>query len=368
MTAGTLARAGARAAAGERLTPEEGRLLLEEADLLALGEWARAARDRLHPEPVVTFVIDRNINYTNVCVNRCSFCAFYRDPGHPEAYLLPREEIFHKIEETLEQGGTQILMQGGLHPDLDLTYFEELFRAVKKRYAVHLHALSPPEIAFLAEGAGLPLKEVLARLQRAGLDSVPGGGAEVLVDRVRRGISPRKIDAATWLQVMEEARGLGLASTATLMFGSVETPAEIVEHLERIRSLQDRTHGFTAFIPWTYQPGKTALGGAAATGVEYLRVLALSRLYLDNVPNIQASWVTQGPKLGQVSLFFGANDMGSTMLEENVVAAAGVRFRMTSEEMVRLIRDAGFVPAQRDTRYRLLRRFPAPEGPPEERP
>ena len=359
MTAGMLDRAGTGAAAGGRLSPDRALALLEEAPLLDLGEWARAARDRLHPEPVVTFVIDRNINYTNVCVNRCAFCAFYRDPDAPDAYVLPRGEIFRKIEETLACGGTQILMQGGLHPDLDLGYFEGLFRAVKERYDVHLHALSPPEIAFLAEREGLSVAEVLERLRRAGLDSIPGGGAEILSDRVRARISPRKIDAGTWLRVMEEAHGLGLPSTATMMFGSVERPAEIVEHLERIRSLQDRTGGFTAFIPWSYQPGNTALGGEAATGVEYLRVLAVSRLYLDNVANIQASWVTQGPKMGQVALLFGANDLGSTMLEENVVAAAGVRFRMTPEEMVRLIRDAGFVPAQRDTRYRVLRRWDA---------
>lgn len=348
---------GEKIARGERITPEEGCLLLEKADLLSLGQWSSQVRDRKHPDRTVTFVIDRNINYTNVCVNRCRFCAFYRAPEAEDAYLLSRESIFSKIEETLDQGGTQILMQGGIHPDLSLSYFEALFQAIKTRFVIQVHALSPPEIVHLAHQSSLPVREVLARLKRAGLDSIPGGGAEILVDRVRRLISPRKISALEWLQVMREAHDVGFPSTATMMFGSVETADEIVEHLVRIRNLQDETRGFTAFIPWSYQPGNTDLQGESATGIEYLRILAVSRIMLDNVDNIQASWVTQGAKMGQVALFFGANDMGSTMLEENVVAATGLFHTMTPGEMVRLIANAGFRPAQRNTTYELLNRF-----------
>ncbi len=342
---------------GKRLSFEEGLFLLEKADFLTLGEWAQKISNRKHPDRTVTFIIDRNINYTNICINRCRFCAFYRSPEDPDAYLLTLEEICEKIEETLELEGTQILMQGGIHPDLTLEYFENLFKEIKARYPIHIHALSPPEIVYLSRQSGLQVSDVLTRLKSAGLDSIPGGGAEILVDRVRSLISPNKISQKDWGDVMREAHALQIPSSATMMFGSIETPDEIVLHLIRVRELQDETGGFTAFIPWSYQPGNTELGGGSSTGVEYLRVLALSRIILDNIENIQASWVTQGAKMGQTALFFGANDMGSTMLEENVVAATGVTHSMTPEEIIRLIRDAGFLPAQRNTTYQILKRF-----------
>ncbi len=343
--------------AGSRLTAEEGLLLLEKADLLTLGEWATKIRDRKHPGRTVTFIIDRNINYTNVCVNRCRFCAFYRPPGAPGAYVLSKDQIFRKIEETLEQGGTQILMQGGLHPDLSIEYYEELFQAIKQKYPIRVHALSPPEIIHISRQSSLTVREVLTRLQASGLDSIPGGGAEILDDGVRTLVSPNKILSGEWLSVMREAHHLGIPSTATMMFGSVESPRSRIRHLIRVRNLQDETGGFTAFIPWSYQPGNTDLSGETATGAEYLRVLAVSRILLDNIENIQASWVTQGTKMGQVALFFGANDMGSTMLEENVVAATGVSHQMTPKEMIRIIRKAGFLPAQRNNVYEILKKY-----------
>ncbi len=344
-----------KAASGKRLTPEEGLTLLKYADLLTLGELANNARKRVHPERVVSFIVDRNINYTNICVNKCKFCAFYRDAASPDAYLLSREEIFRKIEETLAQGGTQILMQGGVHPDLGIEYFEDLFSSIKSRYTIQIHSLSPAEVSFIAQHAKINIKEALLRLRAAGLDSIPGGGAEILVDRVRKKVSPNKIRWRQWAEVMKTAHGLGMLTTATMMFGSLETKKEIVEHLVRLREIQDETRGFSAFIPWTYQPGNTELGGRAATAVEYLKTLALSRIMLDNFDNIQASWVTQGAKIAQVALEFGANDFGSTMIEENVVAAAGITFRMTRQEIVNLIKDAGYIPAQRDTGYRILK-------------
>ncbi|OIP65094.1 MAG: dehypoxanthine futalosine cyclase [Nitrospirae bacterium CG_4_9_14_3_um_filter_53_35] len=341
----------------KRLTQEEGLFLLEKADLLTLGEWAQRSRRRKHPDQTVTFIIDRNINYTNICINRCRFCAFYRSKGDPDAYLLSREETFRKIQETLNLGGTQILMQGGLHPDLSIEYFEELFHEIKTRYPIHIHALSPPEIVHLSRQSDLSIRDVLTRLKASGLDSIPGGGAEILVDRVRSRISPNKISQKIWLDVMREAHGLGIPASATMMFGSIEEPEDVIQHLIRIRDLQDETGGFTAFIPWSYQPGNTELGGETVTGVEYLRVLSISRLLLDNIDNIQASWVTQGAKMGQAALFFGANDFGSTMIEENVVSATGVSYRMSAEEIIRLIRDAGFQAAQRNTTYQILKRF-----------
>jgi len=334
--------------------------LLEHGDLLALGAAADEVRRRLHPTDDVTFVVDRNINYTDYCVSGCRFCAFYKEPGSGEGYLLSRDEIFRKIEETLALGGTAIMMQGGLSPDLDICWFERVFADIKERYPIHIHSLSPPEVAHIAAQSGLTVAETLRRLQAAGLDSLPGGGAEVLVDRVRREISPHKIPTAAWLEVMRAAHALGMRTTATMMFGSVDTPAERVEHLRRIRDLQDETGGFTAFIPWTFAATNTALqeGHLAATGNDYLRLLALSRVYLDNVSNLQASWVTQGLRMGQVALAFGANDMGSTMIEENVVRAAGVSHAVTVEELVRLIAAAGFTPVQRDTLYGEVRRYP----------
>lgn len=347
----------ARAAAGERLALEEGIFIYHHADLLALGRAADQVRRRLHPDGLVTFVISRNINYTNICQCGCRFCAFYRKAGHPEAYLLTREEIFAKIEDTLANEGTELLIQGGLHPDLGLDYYLSLLSAIKGRFPVHLHSLSPPEVAHAARKSGLSIRDALARLKEAGLDSLPGGGAEILAERVRRLVSPNKITWEEWLEVMRQAHNLGLKSSATMMFGHVETVSERVLHMVRIRELQDETGGFTAFIPWAYAPGNTALGGPSASAVDYLKTLALSRLMLDNIPNIQVSWVTQGLKLAQVALSFGGNDFGSTMLEENVVRAAGVACRASRQEIIRHIKDAGFIPAQRTTLYDVLKTF-----------
>ncbi len=353
-----------RAGAGERLGEEEGVRLLREAPLLELGRAADEVRRRLHPDNRVTFVVDRNINYSNICTMGCRFCAFHRLPGDPEGYVLSREEIFEKIREAVELGATQILMQGGINPDLDLAWFEELLSSIRERFPVHIHSLSPPEVAYLARREKLPVRTVLERLRRAGLASVPGGGAEILDDRVRREISPRKIDTAAWLAVMREAHLLGMRSSATMMFGTVETDQELVRHLLRLRQLQDETGGFTAFIPWSFQPGNTDLGGEEASGQRYLRVLAVSRLILDNIPNLQVSWVTQGAAMAQVALYFGANDFGGTMLEENVVRAAGVDYRIPREEILRAIRETGRVPAKRDTLYRILEEYGAnPAGP-----
>ena len=343
---------------GEPLTRGEALSLLTQGKLLTVGKLADGIRQRLHPRKVVTFVNDRNVNYTNVCESKCKFCAFYRDHRADDAYLLAEEEIFRKIEELVAVGGTQLLMQGGLHPELTIHWFEELFREIRRRFpGVQNHSLSPAEITHIARISGLTMPETLRRLHDAGLNSVPGGGAEILVDTVRQKISPNKIGWQGWAAVMREAAGLGMPTTATMMFGSSEGPEEIVEHLFRIRELQADGGSFTAFIPWTYQPGNTELGGESATGVEYLKVLALSRMVLDNIPNIQASWVTQGDRLAQVALFFGANDLGGTMLEENVVAAAGCTFRMSREEMVELIRGGGFIPAQRSTSYELIKMY-----------
>ena len=343
---------------GEPLDRAEALRLLTEGDLLALGKLADGIRKRLHPENIVTFVVDRNVNYTNVCESKCRFCAFYRDENSADAYLLGEEEIFRKIEELVAVGGTQLLMQGGLHPGLGIEFFERLFRGIRERFpAVQNHSLSPAEITHIASVSSLTVRETLGRLKAAGLDSIPGGGAEILVDEVRREISPNKIGWAGWATVMREAFRLGMPTTATMMFGSRERPEDIVEHLFRVRELQAEGGTFTAFIPWTYQPGNTELGGKTASGVEYLKVLALARIILDTIPNIQASWVTQGAKMAQVALFFGANDLGGTMLEENVVAAAGCVFRMDRDEMVDLIKGAGFGAAQRTTLYRIVGEF-----------
>jgi cyclic dehypoxanthinyl futalosine synthase len=359
---GASAAAGPEPAAGPpagRIGDIEALALLEAGDLLEVGARADEVRRRLHPGDEVTFIVDRNINYTDYCISGCRFCAFYKKPGSGEGYLLAEEDIHRKIEETIALGGTAIMMQGGLHPDLDICWFEQVFGGIKARYPIHIHSLSPPEIVHIAKLSGLTIEETLTRLRAAGLDSLPGGGAEVLVDRVRQEISPHKIPTDTWLEVMRVAHRLGMSTTATMMFGSLDTPAERVEHLRRIRDLQDETGGFTAFIPWTFQAGNTELqaGHVAATGFDYLRMLAVSRIYLDNVPSIQASWVTQGLRMGQVALAFGANDMGSTMIEENVVAAAGVRNQCDVGEMVRLIRAAGRTPVQRDTLYAEVKRY-----------
>lgn len=329
--------------------------LLTETDLLSLGKLADGVRRRLHPDRRVSFVVDRNVNYTNVCTSKCRFCAFYREASHPDAYVLDYREVFSKVGELADHGGTQLLMQGGLHPDLQIGWFEDLFRQLRKRYpTVRIHSLSPAEVTHIAAISGLTMAECLRRLQRAGLQSLPGGGAEILVDEVRQVISPNKIGWQDWAAVMREAHRLGMPTTATMMFGAGERPEDIVEHLFRVRELQAERGGFTAFIPWSYQPGNTALGGEQASGVEYLRVLALSRVILDNVPNIQASWVTQGARMAQIALFFGANDLGGTMLEENVVAAAGVDFRLSREEIIELARGAGFIPMRRTTTYEVL--------------
>lgn len=343
---------------GGSLCRSEALRLLADADLLEIGKLADSMRRRLHPDNRVTFVVDRNVNYTNICESKCRFCAFYRDREAPDAFMLAEDAIFAKIQELVDVGGTQLLMQGGLHPGLGIDWFEKLFREIKKRYPhVQNHSLSPAEITQIARVSELSIPETVRRLKQAGLDSVPGGGAEILVDRVRNEISPRKIGWEGWATVMREAARQGMPTTATMMFGSTETPEDIVEHIFRVRELQSGGGSFTAFIPWTYQPGNTELGGKGATGIEYLKVLALSRIVLDNIPNIQASWVTQGAKMAQVALFFGANDLGGTMLEENVVAAAGCRFRMSMEEMVELILGAGFRAAQRTTLYALVKEF-----------
>lgn len=350
----------AEAAAGRRLEPGEALALLEGADLLELGRAAREAALRILGDAPATFLVDRNVNYTNVCENRCRFCAFYRDAGHPEAYLLGHDAIEARVAEAVDLGATQVMLQGGVRADLGLEWFEGLFRRLKARFpGVQVHSLSPPEVAWLAKGARLTVRETLRRLAEAGLDSLPGGGAEVLVDHVRRRISPRKIGAGEWLSVMEEAQVLGMPTTATMMLGAGESLADRVEHLRAVRELQDRTGGFLSFIPWTFQPGNTELGAGGASVVAYLRLLAVARLFLDNVRNVQGSWVTQGPEIGQVALHFGANDLGSVMLEENVVRAAGTSHRMSVGGMVDLILGAGRVPAQRDTRFNVIRRFDA---------
>ena len=351
-----------RAAAGGRLDRDEGLFLFREADLLELGRAADQRRLQLHPERRVTFILDRNINYTNVCNVYCKFCAFYRRPGHEEGYLLSFEQLGEKIRETLAVGGTQILMQGGVHPDLKIGWYEEMLRWIKANFQIHVHAFSPVEIRRIAEFSELSVKETLVRLRAAGLDSVPGGGAEILADRVREKIAPLKDSSDEWLEVMEIAHELGMRTTATMMFGHLEQDEDILEHLERLRRLQDRTGGFTAFIPWTFQPENTHLKTPKATAVEYLRVLALSRLYLDNFENLQLSYVTMGAKIGQIAMRFGANDFGSLMLEENVVSQAGASFLMPREEIERLIRDAGFAPALRNQRYEILEVLEAPES------
>ena len=327
-------------------------------DLIGIGMEADAIRRQLHPEGVVTYIIDRNINYTNVCTEYCSFCAFYRPLGHDESYVLPIETIHEKIQETIDLGGTGILMQGGLHPELKIGWYEELLRSIKQRFPnVWLHCFSSPEILNVARVSGLTLRATIARLRDAGLDSIPGGGAEILDDEVRHRISRLKCTTQEWLEVHRAAHALGMRTTATMMFGCGETIEQRVNHLEHVRRLQEETGGFTAFIPWTFQPENTSLGRSVAeeaTGAEYLQTLAISRIYLGNIENVQASWVTQGLKTCQVGLRFGANDVGSIMIEENVVSAAGATNRASEEELRRIIRDAGFIPKQRDTLYRTL--------------
>jgi cyclic dehypoxanthinyl futalosine synthase len=350
-----------RALDGTRISDEDAVALLRSRDLVAVGRVAQELRNRKVDPGRVTFIIDRNLNYTNVCVTDCDFCAFYRSPGdRRESYVLPKPVIYKKIEETLAIGGTGLLMQGGHHPDLGIEYYEDLFSSIKGRYKIHLHALSPPEVQHIARRSKLTIPQTLSRLRDAGLDSLPGGGAEILVDRVRQIIAPKKTTSDEWLDVMRQAHRLGMSTTATMMYGHVETVEDRVEHMRRIRELQDETRGFRAFISWTFQNDGNRLGplvprDAMPTSFDYLLTQAVSRIYLDNVDHIQSSWVTQGMKIGQVALGFGADDMGSVMIEENVVSAAGTTHRTSAEELAHLIRSLGKVPVQRDTLYRDVR-------------
>jgi cyclic dehypoxanthinyl futalosine synthase len=346
---------------GERIDDAEAAMLLESRDLVAVGRAANDVRNRKADPTRITFIVDRNLNYTNICVTDCDFCAFYRRPGdRNEGYLLPKPVIFKKIEETLALGGTGLLMQGGHHPDLGIDYYEDLFRSIKALYPIHLHALSPPEVQHIARRSKLTIPQTLSRLRDAGLDSLPGGGGEILVDRVRDAIAPKKTKTDEWLNVMRHAHRLGMSTTATMMYGHVETIADRVEHMRRIRELQDETRGFRAFISWTFQNDGNRLAAKVRpedmpTSFDYLLTQAVSRIYLDNVDHIQSSWVTQGMKIGQVALGFGADDMGSVMIEENVVSAAGTTHRTSREELIHLIKALGKTPVQRDTLYREVR-------------
>ncbi len=345
-----------KAVAGQRISPDEGLRLLESHDLASLGRAADEVSRRLHPEPYRTYNIDRNINYSNICTAVCDFCAFYRKPGSPEGYVLSRDVLLEKIRETVELGGDQILLQGGLHPSFTLEWYEQLLADMKQHFPqVNIHGFSPPEIYHFTKVAKLPLRTVLERLRTAGLGSLPGGGGEILVDRVRREITRGKVLTDDWLDVHRVWHSLGGRSTATMMFGHVETLAERIEHLERLRSLQDETGGFTAYICWTFQPDHTDMADIPPAGAfEYLKTLAVSRLYLDNFANIQSSWVTQGLKIGQMAMLYGANDMGSLMIEENVVAEAGTVHFLTLEEIREAIRELGYIPRQRNVFYELI--------------
>jgi cyclic dehypoxanthinyl futalosine synthase len=339
---------------GVRVTSDEAVRLFEEAELLDLASCADRIRQRLHPDNVISYIIDRNINYTNVCKEFCTFCAFYRVKGDSEAYVLPDHVIYKKIEETLALGGTGILMQGGVHPDLKIDYYERLLAGIKERFQIHLHCFSPPEILNIARVSKITVGDVFVRLKAAGLDSMPGGGGEILDDEIRNEISPLKCKTDEWLMVHREAHRLGLRTTGTMMIGVGETIHHRIRHLQRLRDLQDETGGFTAFIPWTFQAEHTELAARnlpEVTAAEYLRLLALSRIYFDNIPNVQVSWLTVGLKVGQVGLRFGVNDMGSIMIEENVISAAGARNRANDAELRRVIQDAGFIARQRTTLY-----------------
>jgi cyclic dehypoxanthinyl futalosine synthase len=346
----------AKAVAGDRLTNADGLTLLQSHDLAAIGAAAEKVSRAKHPEPYRTYNIDRNINYTNVCTAVCDFCAFYRGPKSDEGYVLPREVLLQKIQETVDLGGNQILLQGGLHPKYKLDWYEDMLRDIKTRFPeVNVHGFSPPELHHFTKVNKLPLREVLSRLKDAGLGSVPGGGAEILTDRVRNEITRGKVMTDDWLNVMRVWHELGGISSSTMMFGHVETLEERIEHLDRLRSLQDETSGFTAFICWTFQPDNTEMADVRPTGsFEYLKILAVSRLFLDNIPNIQSSWVTQGLKIGQMALMFGANDMGSLMIEENVVAEAGTVHYLSLQQIREAIEELGFVPRQRDVHYNLV--------------
>jgi cyclic dehypoxanthinyl futalosine synthase len=339
------------------LIKQEGLELLQHTDILELGKMADAMRQKLHPGKTVTFIIDRNINYSNVCVSECKFCAFFRRPDHKDAYILSMETMLEKIKETIAAGGTQVMIQGGLHPELDLKFYLNLLQTIKKNYDITIHSFSPAEIVHMAKKANLSVVDTLKELQAAGLDSLPGGGAEILVDEVRQRVSPKKISAGQWLDVMECAHNIGMESTATMVIGMGETLAQRIEHMEKVRALQEKTGGFRAFITWSFQPGNTELGGEKTSAWDYLTTLATTRLYLDNIKHIQGSWVTQGQNIGQLTLAFGANDLGSIMLEENVVRAAGTAYQMSIDKMVGMIEATGRVAAQRDTEYNIIKRF-----------
>ena len=337
------------------LTRREAIDLYRSDDLIGIGMAADQVRRKLHPDGVVSYIIDRNINYTNFCTEYCSFCAFYRPMGHAEGYLHSQQVIFDKIQETIDLGGTGILMQGGLHPDLGIEWYEDLLREIKKRFDIWCHCFSAPEIVNIAKVSSLSLHDTLCRLRDAGLDSLPGGGAEILDDDVRKRISRLKSSVNDWIDVHRTCHAIGMRSTATMMFGTGETIEQRLNHFDIVRQIQEETGGFTAFIPWSFQRENTSLGRFVkeeATAVEYLKMLALSRLYFENIENIQSSWVTPGLKTCQLGLRFGGNDVGSIMIEENVVSAAGTHHRATEEELRRLIRDAGFIPKQRDSLYR----------------
>ena len=348
-----------KAVEGERISSGEAVELFRSTDALLLGNVASRISRRKQKNRVVTYIVDRNINYTNICVTDCTFCAFYRKERDEDAYAYPFETIAERIGETVALGGNQILLQGGHNIDLRIDYFEDLFRRIKERFDIHLHALSPPEIVHTARISRLTIDQTLERLSAAGLDSIPGGGAEILVDRVRRRISPHKCSTDEWLDVMDRAHRMNIPTTATMMFGHVESIEDRVEHLCQIREQQDKSGGFTAFIPWPFQPGRTELGidlgiSGQVTGLDYLKTLAISRIFLDNFDNLQSSWVTQGPKVGQVALYYGANDMGSTMMEENVVRAAGTIHCLNEEDIRRIIIDGGFIPQRRNMRYEFV--------------
>lgn len=340
-----------------RINERDGIELLKHGDAIELGRLADAKRRELFGD-TVTFIVDRNINYTNVCKNECKFCAFFRRKDHKDAYLLTYDEILAKVKETVAAGGTQVMIQGGLYPDLGLEYYEKMLRLIRDKFpSITIHSFTATEIQYFAQQAGISVLDTLKRLQEAGLASLPGGGAEILVDEVRKRVSPKKIMTDDWLKVMECAHSIGMESTATMVIGLGETMAQRIEHMEKIRQLQDKTGGFRAFITWTYQPGNTELGGEKTSGWDYMKTLALSRLYMDNIKHIQGSWVTQGERIGQLTLGFGGDDLGSIMLEENVVRAAGTSYDMSINKMVNMIRGAGRKPAQRNAKYEIIKRF-----------
>ena len=348
-----------KAVQGTRLSVEE-TILLFQADLLSLGKAATAIRNRLHPDNVVTFIIDRNVSYTNACFIDCDFCAFYRRPRDPEAYTLSMEQILQKVQELVDIGGTQVLIQGGVNPELGLDFYINMIKTVHEKFPqVHIHSLSVVEIDFIAKKEKMPLKDVLIQLKEAGLNSIPGGGAEILVERVRDLISPKKIDSGGWLNFHKVAHEVGLRTTATMVFGHLETIEERVLHMERLRAVQDETGGFRAFIPWTLSPHGTPRMSQfePAGGADYLKTLAISRLFLDNIQNIQSGWLTEGLKMGQVGLSFGANDIGGTLIEDKVLEPTGIEVKTKPEDLIRLIKEAGYIPAQRNTNYEILRTF-----------